>query len=263
MKNCSFEKYILPLLANELAMKESDEMNRHLLECEDCSEAFSEIQDMEQLLLTYDRPPAPKSLYAEYGREIAKRFNVESAWKRIFKSGFSFLSDLAKSPTIGYRFARSFAVLTIGVFIGRSLFMTPQAPPPIVDVPAAPILLSSADIQQLNDYFVQSELLLLSIANSSSNSRIAADDLLLNKDIAKGLLLKSTAMQRKADVIDDESIVVFLNHLEFVLLELSNREDDKVHSAFQEIRDMVKEADLVQKSRKLQDKMTRSLSPSA
>lgn len=269
MKNCTFEKYLLPYLANELAPEEIDNVAAHLKECENCSAAINDLRVVDKALLSYGRQPAPDSVYAVYTQELDRLFKPTPVWKRMGRHIMSLFFEFIQSPSLGYRLARSVAILAIGVFIGRSLFITPQAPSSsaerthMTQQPQAGALLSSADVQQLSDYFVQSELLLLSIANSTANGGVPIDDLLLNRDIAKILLSKSTTMQRKAGAINDESIIVFLNHLEFVLLELSNREDDQVHSAFQEIREIVKEADLVQKSRQLQKKMTRSLSPSA
>ena len=263
MKNCTYEKYLAPLVTDELTAQEVKELQQHLLTCERCSTALTEIQAVDRLLKVRKRQPAPSHLYAAYTRELNRRFRREPRWASVLRPFISWLGLLTQSRTPALRLARSFAVLLMGIFIGRLIFLSPQTTMPLTETDTqASSMLSQADLQQLSDYFVQSELLLLTIANTPVESRAAPDDFLLDRDIAKSLLLKSTTMQRKANAIDDESIIIFLNHLEFILLELSNREDDQIQSTFLEIRDMVREAGLVQKSRKLQEKLLHSISPS-
>ena len=260
MKNCPFEKYLLPFMTNELSSEESGKVRLHIQACENCSQALAEMQDIHKILQSFQRAAAPKLLYADYKRSLARLFEPAPFRKRLGQAVQSSFAAFFISPSTGYRLARTLAILVIGMLIGRFAIM-PSGAPPVAEMPSVAPALSVSDLQQLNDYFVQSELLLLTIANTSPDSRMAADDLILSRDVAKKLLLKTTTMQRKAGAINDESIMIFLNHLEFVLLEISNRKDDDVHSAFQEIREMVKEADLVQKSRQLQGKLTRSLTP--
>ena len=250
-------------MTQELAPEEYDKVNRHLAECASCASTLTEMRNIESLLQAYERPPAPKSLHAEYSGELKKRFGRRPAWRRLLVAMQSFAAGVAASRSAGFRLARSFAILLLGVMIGRYVIMPPSSPPAITEQPGLQTpALTSADIRQLNDYFVQAEQLLLTIANTP-DADVTDDDLNLNKDVAKQLLVKSTLMQRKAGVLDDESITVFLNHLEFILLEMSNRKDDQIHSEFQDIRKMVKEAGLVKKSMQLQEKMARSLATSA
>jgi len=263
MKNCIFEKYLLPFMTHELTPEEYDKVSRHAAECAHCASILAEMQGVESLLHAYKRTKVPASLYAEYTRAIHLRFGRAPLWRRLLDAVRSLATGVVRSGSPGYRLARSFAMLLLGVMIGRYFVLPPNYAPPVAEqyklrAPA----LTSADMQQLNDYFVQAEQLLLTVANTPETGLTDAD-LILNKDVAKRLLMQSTVMQRKAGALDDESITTFLNHLEFILLEISNRKDDKIHSVFQDIRDMVNEAGLVRKSMQLQEKMARTLATSA
>jgi len=263
MKKCTFEKYMLSFMTHELSSEEYDEVSSHVAECRRCASILAEMQGVEDLLHAYQRPKVPESIYAEYMRGINRHFGQAPLWQRLLGAVRSFTTSMALSRAVGYRLARTFTILLLGVMIGRYVVLQPGSRPPVAEHPEVQTpALTSADLRQLNDYFVQAEQLLLTIANTPDNGA-SDDDLILNKDVAKQLLVKSTSMQRKAGVLDDDSITIFLNHLEFILLEMSNREDDKIHSAFHEIREMVNEADLVKKSMQMQEKMARSLSASA
>jgi hypothetical protein len=124
------------------------------------------------------------------------------------------------------------------------------------------LLPTKEDIQFIADYMVKSELLLLTIANNPTSEPSEAD-IYLNKDIAQNLLYKSAQVQRKARELDDKVIITFLTHLELVLLELSNREEQEIRSTFQDIKEMVNETDMLQKSRRLQQRLEKTLLESA
>ena len=263
MKNCTFEKYLLPFMTQELASEQYSAVSRHVAECAGCAAILAEMQGVENFLHAYERPTVPHALYAEYRREMNGRFGRATLRRRLFGEMRDIISSMTMSRALGYRLARTFVILFLGVMIGRYLVLQPSAPPPVAEQAVSPTpALTAADMKQLSDYLVQAEQLLLTIANTSGKD-VADDDLFLNKDVAKRLLSKSITMQRKAGALDDESITTFLNHLEFILLEMSNRKDDDIHSAFQDIRDMVNEAGLVKKSMQLQVKMARSMATSA
>ena len=70
-------------------------------------------------------------------------------------------------------------------------------------------------------------------------------------------------MQRKAQALDDDVVFTFLNHLEFVLLEISNRDDEEIRATFRDIKDMINDSGMVQKSRRLQHRLENTLAESA
>ena len=167
--------------------------------------------------------------------------------------------NVFSSAAPSWRFARALAILFIGVMIGRFFFVPSQQ---TMNTAESQLSLTKEDIQFIADYMVKSELLLLTIANNPA-SEPSETDIFLNKDIAQNLLYKSAQVQRKARELDDKVIITFLNHLELVLLELSNREEQEIRAIFQDIKEMVNEADMLQKSRRLQQRLQKTLLESA
>jgi hypothetical protein len=258
MKNCTFEKLLVPYLQDELDDQERSRISEHLSSCENCQYLLTDLQTVDAALMNYKRQAAPAELYSAYEKRLAQLFQPEPAWKTISRSLGAFVSSLFISTLPSFRVARAVAILVIGVFVGRFFFMPTPEPSIQQTVASSQTMLSKEDIQFISNYMVQSELLLLTIANTASTEP-TVDDIDFNKDIAQTLLYKTAQVQRKAEALDDDVIVTFLNHLELVLLEISNRDDSEIRDAFENIKDMVNEAEMVQKSRRLQRRLEQTL----
>lgn len=257
MKSCTFEHDLLPWLLDELGPDEKQRVREHLNTCEQCQQQRHELQRMHEVLLRREREPVPMAAYAAYTAALQRRFDTRPAWKRALTWITTQAAALLTSPKLPVRLARATALVLVGMMVGRWLI----APPPQQPLSAPNIAqraLSAEDIQVINDYFVKSELLLLTIVNASPG--LNETDLLFDQDMARTLLAKSTLVQRKADRLDDEHLISFLNRLEFLLLQISNREDSEIQDAFQEIRDLIQEAKMLQTSRRLQDQLLNSFS---
>ncbi len=258
MKNCSFENLLVPFLHDELDENDRSIVKTHLDTCDSCQKFLAELKSVDASLATYTRKAAPSDIYSAYEKQLAQLFQPESVWRLLSHRFSAFVSSLFVSNAPAFRTARALAILLVGVFVGR-LFFVPVPQPTTQNSPAeSHSMLSREDIQYIADYMVKSELLLLTIANTASQEP-TDDDIYFNKDIAQTLLYKTAQVQRKAEALEDDVILTYLNHLELVLLEISNRDDDEIRDAFQNIRDMVNEADMVQKSRRLQRRLEQTL----
>lgn len=258
MKSCQFEHLLVPYLQDELDDKERSRVAEHLTSCEACQILYTELLHVDGVLATYSREEAPKDLYTAYEKQLEQQFQPEPLWKAAGKSVAHMLSSLFVSNTPSFRLARAFAILVIGVFVGRFFFLPTPEPTIQNTLVQSDTMLSKEDIQFISNYVVKSELLLLTIANAASDEP-TDDDIFLNKDIAQSLLYQTAQVQRKAEALDDEVVDTFLTRLELVLLEISNREDEEIRDAFQTIREMVNDADMVQKSRRLQRQLEKTL----
>ncbi|MBN1478779.1 zf-HC2 domain-containing protein [candidate division KSB1 bacterium] len=255
MKSCPFEHLLVSYVQNELSADNRLRLRNHILNCDHCRNLLADFTSVDRLLQNFERKPIPKKLYRTYKKQLATLYEPESLWKNAVNVVRRLLTLLSsRAPAL--RVARSLAVLLIGILVGRYFFF-PSQTPEIISEPRT--TLTKDDIQFISDYVVKSELLLLTIANST-NDEPSEDDIFLNKDIAQSLLYKTAQVQRKAHALDDQIIITFLTHLELVLLEISNREDEEIRSSFQEIRNMVNEANMVQKSRRLQRRLEKTLS---
>lgn len=255
MKSCPFEYLLVSYMHNELSADNRLDLEKHMSRCDHCRSRLADFADVDKLLHNYERESVSKVLFRIYKKQLAALYKRETLWENSLNI-LRRLSTLITSRRPALRVVRSFALLFIGILVGRYLFFPTHLPPVTSESLTA---LSKNDIQFISDYVVKSELLLLTIANSTADEP-SDDDIFFNKDIAKTLLYKTAQVQRKAHALDDQIIITFLTHLELVLLEISNREDEEIRSSFQEIRDMVNEANMLHKSRMLQRRLAKTLS---
>ncbi|MBN1561033.1 hypothetical protein JW998_12340 [candidate division KSB1 bacterium] len=263
MKSCPFENLLLPYVQRELSKSDRFRLLSHLPTCQDCNQTLADLQTVDSSLRRHQREKAPHDLYVSYVEGLETRFRPEPFLKIRWRQLTELAGKLFLSSSPSFRLARAFAILLVGVLLGRQLFY-PSTTSKInaFDSQQTATTLTKDDIQFIADYVVQSELLLLTIANSSADE--PTDDLIyLNKDIAQTLLYKTAKVQRKAIALEDDVIIIFLNRLELVLLEISNRDDEEIRTTFRDIKNMIKESDMVQKSRRLQHRLETTLAESA
>lgn len=256
MKNCDFEKYLFFYLTNELNPNEYIEVENHLKSCSFCSRQLDDYIQLHKLLSNKKREKAPHAIYQSYRARLKSLFPIPSIWNILNEIKISV--RIPRVPVV--RIARAFALLIVGIFIGRFLFVTNNNSRQIAlqeNTAQQMSVLSQADIQFLNNYFIQSELLLLAIENSSSPV-LDENDLSLNRELAKNLLFRSNQVQRKIVQLEDKSLEDFLNHMELLLLDLSNRNADEISAIFDDIKDRIEEADMVKTSRRLQQQLKKT-----
>ena len=112
--------------------------------------------------------------------------------------------------------------------------------------------LQTEDLKLVNDYFVKSEILLLTVKNTSENDDAFPSELILDKKLAQDLLNKTLLIQEKAALLNNESLSVFLNQIEFLLLEISNTDDREIIAVFKQIREVMNAARLLYESKNFQ-----------
>jgi hypothetical protein len=260
MKICTYQKYLLPCLQQELSPEKSDDVRAHLNGCELCSADWKRLAMVHDLLMNRKRPIAPQKLHHDYIASLHRRFAPTPFWRAAIEKAAEAVRQVLSSPAPGYRLSRVLVILLAGIFIGRSIFVVDKLRH---DIPVQPVFmsaqLSGQDLQFLNAYLVRSEVLLLTIANTPLDS-LRKDDVHINRELAQTLLFQSQQAQRKVSLLEDDALVSFMNHLEFVLLEVSNRSDDEIQATFHDLKDMIKEARMVQASRQGQSRLQQSLS---
>ena len=262
MKSCQYENLLVPYMHNELSKIDHQRFTSHLSTCDKCQADLDELKSVDLLLHHYNRDKAPRALYLLYKKQLKDQFKQESLIHTVWRQFVEFVASLFISPSLSFRLARAGAILILGVLLGRNFFYPSHVSQRHGQNVQQYAELTRDDIQFIADYVVKSELLLLTIANSSSDEP-SDDDIYLNKDIAQTLLYKTAQVQRKAQALDDDVVFTFLNHLEFVLLEISNRDDEEIRATFRDIKDMINDSGMVQKSRRLQHRLENTLAESA
>jgi hypothetical protein len=258
--SCLFEKQIPDYLAGELQEKQLAEFEQHLSDCNYCSNELESLSAVHTALENYERPEPDKELVKAYKNELLDLFPKESkisSWQKAFSNFWE--SAFAPRPVV-LRFAQAAVILLFGIFLGRSLLREqPEGNVALVPAQLAATQVSSTiNNKLLNDFFVESEILLLGLDNYSA-VEIETEMVEINKEMAQRLLVQTSQLQQAANQFNDESVIGYLTKLELLLLELSNVDDANIIQAFTDVRNIVKETDLLQASKEAQDKMTQSI----
>lgn len=253
MKTCEYRSKLGDYIDEALPAAEKQLLEQHLVECRSCAKQVAQMQQVSALLQNYQRPEPPLEVLYNYHTRLEKLFPVKSApakisewfadiWRRLFGLNPAFL-----------RLAGSAALIIIGIFIGRLLFYTPEKGV-ITDQPRDVVVLNlnSDDLKMVADYFIKSEILLLAIKNTPENDSPQATDLFINKQLARDLLSNTTLVQQKAALLNDQNISVFLNQIEFLLLEIANTEEQEIKDAFTQLSKTINNLKLINESENMQ-----------
>lgn len=255
---CTFEKYIPDYLQLELSGKMLDDFETHLADCNICQEELEGLSTLHQVLSSRIRPGHQKTLLKTYRKELMDLFAKETStasWKSAF---FDVLDRLFVSRPSMIRFAQAAVLIIVGVFVGRFVYDTQETPSAILPTFLQPAFSSALDQEFLQKYFVETEILLLGIENNQANE-IEIDDVKINQEIAKRLLFQTFQIQQSTSQVTDESVLNYLTSLELLLLEISNAENNEIIQAFNDVRNIVKETDLLQSSRNIQQIVNQGL----
>ncbi len=253
MKKCNFQNNLIEYIEGSMDSKTKDEIKKHLPECPACSQQLAGLQKVHQLLQNRQRPEPPLELLYHYQTYLGKLFPVKTRFtilREWISETWQYVRDL--NP-VGLRMATAVVLVLVGIFIGRLIFYNPATE--ILNNQQSNLVvikLQPEDLKLVSDYFVQSEILLLTIKNTSEQGDVLTSELMLDKNLAQDLLNKTLLIQEKAALLNNESLSVFLNQIEFLLLEISNTDDREIIDVFKQIRQVMNAARLLYESKNFQ-----------
>jgi hypothetical protein len=247
----------------ELPEADKKAFENHLAACPACSHELEMTASVHRWLDHQMRQPIPLQIERDYRRALRRQFRQPFAplsMLRYIAAGMIKWS-LASKPVP--RLMQAVALLLLGIWIGHLAF----APQTVITLDENLAthdiqMISGQDLQLINEYMIRSELILLTIVNSSTDS-IRKSDMVLNRELAAILLHHSGEVQKKTALLEDEYLNSFVDHMEFVLLEVSNQSEDTIEETLLELRQMIKEAKMVQVSRQVQSRLQQTMSMSA
>lgn len=247
MKNCHMTDQIMDLLDFDPDDAKTAEIKNHLRECPQCQREAHKIRSIHKLLDERKRPAAPNAIRRAYERRLQEIFPVLSIWQRMAAKSRAVIPAWMTGPHPHYRLIGAVVILCIGILIGR-FALKPAAIHTrtisiVSETPESRV--PRSDFQLISQFLTQSEIWLLEIANSPVNGSASHADLLTNREIAAALLQKSLFIEKKAEDLNHESLIVFLNQLEMVLLETSGVQDEELSRAFNEIKQTIRETALL------------------
>lgn len=254
MKSCKFEKLLADYLQGELAAATRHELEVHLETCEHCAARLEELADIHHILSARLRPEPPKELVRDYNNYLRKYFPSKTSPSVIIGKLGRRWNAFVHSQQIAVRLAKGFALIIVGIFIGKYIFIPSVETPKVETVAQSPAYaITPTDLKLMNDYFVKSEILLLAIENWQSNAKSDSTDLLFDKNIAQNLLLHSQLIHQKAAQLYDSDLLSFLNRMEMLLLEISNVDNKELFQVFKEAKNIIKETNLLQSNKRFQN----------
>ncbi len=227
-------EYYFKTLSDDLTKK----VSHHLVQCEKCNQKLIEIKSLESFLGQHTRPEVPEQIIQDTNKFIEEQFRNDTPSSKIL--------PINRNKKITNKFKlylAAAAILIFGIFIGQNFFSNNVLEINKNNLPS--------DLLLLNEYASNSEILLLSFSNISpdEDSKI---DINLNKSLAQNLLAKTGRISDYAHRLKDKDLILFLRRLEIILLEISNSNEQEIIEKFQELRQMIYEKQLLEKTKKLQ-----------
>ncbi len=254
MTNCKNINHIISYLTGELAPDQQRNFKEHLQNCAVCRTQVQQCRQAHDILKQHHRVEPPQELYTAYTDELCSMFPAPSRWRRT-RHLVSQMTTPLTSIKPAFRIARALAFVIIGMLIGRLLFINPENDDITLPYNVQSYTdISESDIEFISAFFVRTELLLLSIQNTTP-SQADPVNLQLNQTLAHELLQQATQIHRKAGYLEDESLFMFLDQLEVILLDISNRDDAEIRTTFQNLKKLIKDAQLVRHAQEWQKQL--------
>jgi|GEM_PF-3987867 len=254
MTECIKTDEIIPYLTGEIGPEQKRNIEKHLRTCETCQKLIQQCRHAHIILTQYRRDEPPTELYSAYSDELRTIFTTPSRRKKIKAVLASVTIPLTSTKPV-FRLGRALAFVLIGVLLGRVLFLNPEKEEMFLPYDVQSYTgITESDLELISTFFVRSELLLLSIQNTSPGQADPAD-LQLNQTLANELLQQSTQIHRKVNYFKDESLFIFLDQLEVILLDISNRDKAEIRYTFQNLKKLIKDAQLVRHAQEWQKQL--------
>ena len=249
MKKCRFKKYLVEYLNEDLPKALQSEIKQHLNHCEKCSYHVTEIESIHFMLLERKRPEPSSDLVDQYDQELSEIFKSKSKFKNPRRT-FGYLGKfLTNIPSSRIRLSGAVAILIIGIFIGKMIFKPNQKSEIVVIEPTMENLIADqSELKLINNYFSDSEVLLLEIMNSDYAEQLSDKSFFLSKEIAHKLLMRTFLIHEIALKLNNKPILSFLSTLEFLLYDLANSNDDEIVLKINEIQELIKDTNLLEKA---------------
>jgi len=238
MISCKRKYEAVDYVYNEMTEKQRENYELHVTACEQCQDQIRQLQIVNTLAEAYRRPEPDKKLVRKYHQELREKYYNGSR----FSFALEHLKEkLITRPSIGIRFAEAFAILVIGIFIGKMTLWKSDIPTKNGVFENAGLTSSVVEIVLLNNYLQEAEMVLLDVANLDP---VADHSVILDlKKIAeyRRLLQKTMICREHARTSRDEKLENLLNQIEVILIELCNIEqvslDESVMSLKQQLHD--------------------------
>jgi hypothetical protein len=226
----------------ELDLPKKKFFDDHILACEKCKSRFTEMEAVLQFTGKRVRPEPPEEFWDSYEKKLARKIETDEASAIAPESSREKRGRrFSVTPKWAYQAAAAVALIVIGVFIGRALFL-----PPIPGVQHASRQPSLATQQQpetilvhrSQNYIERTKLILLALVNfDSSTEDPYALDLPYQKQVSRELVKEASFLKKELAESDQERLENLITSLEIILLQIANLEYENDLDAIELIKD--------------------------
>jgi len=240
MKTCKQQNQIVDYFFDELDETQKKEFEKHLAECNDCRIQSETFTSTAVLIKGQKRINPDSDLLDFYHQTLKTKYPTRKKFSFQIKD---LLDYLILKPSFPLRIAEAAALLIIGIFIGRATIW--KAEPVQQFANGNGYITSHISEIILDNYLQETEMILLDVVNTSPDED---DQVLLSlAQLAQyGNLLQKTSLCRaEAQETNDEKLIYLIDDIELILLELCNMEKKTLQEKVAEIREQIKETNLL------------------
>ncbi|HKJ67544.1 MAG TPA: anti-sigma factor [bacterium] len=261
MSTCVNEHTLFLFQEGALSAAEMARCRDHLETCPTCRHALQELQDVQTLLVSRERPTPPAALLERFHSALRERFRIQSPFERLVGFVTERWNNLHNAFPVPVRLAKAAALLIAGVLIGAAFF----SPSPDADFSRlrntgiVMVTPGDVDIKSLGEFVTKSEILLLALINSQDQLSLTPPGESVEREIAVNLLQQSPYVEQTVDRLNDQSVEQYLRNLEVILVALVNPPAKNHPGDLAEIKEMIKEKRLLSASRRISDSLQYSL----
>ncbi len=227
-----FRQHCTEALYEKLDSKDSKRFNEHKSTCTECNSLFVEMKSTLNLMDNVERPEPKPEFWQNYWRNLEDRLEDARPARTIIPGWKLRISQLFESrPRLAIQLAGGFALLLIGILIGKNIFTTdiPQGTLSLSELNEYKTVVAKAAINQRADRFLQrSKLLLLGLVNlDDSSEEPLAINFAHQRQISQQLIEETSVLKDDLGQSDQIRLRELISDLELVLLQIANLEVDK------------------------------------
>ncbi|MDZ7721577.1 MAG: zf-HC2 domain-containing protein [candidate division KSB1 bacterium] len=245
MNTCRYNQWILSYIDGTLNPGQEQEMRTHLESCRACQKIHSNILTAHRQLTESPHPKLPPSLISDFGRELNRQLSQRVPAHRPLRDT---LKQIMNPKQWIRKTVYATALVVIGIFIGRAWY-APDSLPQRAE--------SDYSVQSytplVSEYLVESEILLLALDRSSVE--MPEHVLSFDRQLARSVLDKSRRIQPVLQQETDKQFIRFVNQLEMICMELTNRDPQQIRTTFNELKAMIRETGLIDETHRLRDEL--------
>lgn len=224
--------------------------DNHISTCEKCQSRFAEMKAVLQYTGQRIRSEPPEEFWNLFEKNLAQRIETEeSSEKDLVFIGEKPRRIFSIAPKWAYQAAAAVALIIIGVFIGRALFLPPV--PGVQHASRQPDFATQQHpeamlVNRSQDYIERSKLILLALVNfDPSIEDPYALDLPYQKQVSKELVQEASFLKKELAESDQERLENLIASLERILLQIANLESENDLDAIELIRDGINRRDIL------------------